>query len=208
VEEALESDPKVDASTIAVSAADGHVTLRGAVDRFAERRAARRVASEVFGVVAVDDRLEVRFLDVQRRRDAQLRARILRLLMRDDRVPSTIDATVEDGFVTLTGRAEWPYQRDAAKLDAACVVGELDIFDRIEIAQPELDAQLIHGAIESELRRQATGDGLAIAVSLSDGTATLKGRVSSAAERDAAVAAAEATPGVVAVDDRLRIDHA
>jgi osmotically-inducible protein OsmY len=152
VEEALEYDSTVDASTIAVAAVDGHITLRGAVDRFAEPLAARRVASQVFGVVTVDDQLDVRFFDIQRRKDAQVRARILRLLMRDDRVPPSIDARVEEGFVTLTGRADWPSQRDAARFDASCVVGEFDIFDRIKIAPQDGDAESAPGGDRGPVR--------------------------------------------------------
>ena len=32
----------------------------------------------------------------------------------DSLVPATIDADVTDGYVTLTGKAEWQYQRDEA----------------------------------------------------------------------------------------------
>ena len=34
--------------------------------------------------------------------------------MLDSLVPKTVDAKVEDGFVTLTGTADWQYQRDEA----------------------------------------------------------------------------------------------
>jgi osmotically-inducible protein OsmY len=136
VEEQLAWEPNIDADTIAVVVLDGHVTLRGTVGSVQEKQGAERIAARVFGVVAVEDRLEVRRLDSKKRRDAELRADILQALMLDDRVPSSIDGKVEDGVVTLTGSADWHYQRDAAKLTAASSSGRLDVIDEIEIEWP------------------------------------------------------------------------
>jgi len=136
VEEQLAWEPNIDADTIAVIVLDGHVTLRGTVGSVQEKQGAERIAARVFGVVAVEDRLEVQRLDSQKRKDAELRADILHALMFDDRVPSSIDVKVEDGVVTLTGSADWHYQRDAAKLTAARNTGRLDVIDEIEIEWP------------------------------------------------------------------------
>lgn len=59
VEEELAWDPNVDAKSIAVSAVDGHVTLRGTVGSVREKLEAQKVAAAVFGVVAVKDELQV-----------------------------------------------------------------------------------------------------------------------------------------------------
>jgi osmotically-inducible protein OsmY len=136
VEEQLAWEPNIDANAIAVIVVDGHVTLRGTVGSVQEKQAAERVAARVFGVVAVEDQLDVRRLDSQKRKDAELRADILQALMLDDRVPSSIDVTVEAGVVALTGCAGWHYQRDAAKLTAARSTGRLDIVDEVEIVWP------------------------------------------------------------------------
>jgi osmotically-inducible protein OsmY len=136
VEEQLAWEPNLDSDAIAVIVVDGHVTLRGTVGSVQEKQVADRIAARVFGVVAVEDQLDVRRLDTQKRKDAQLRADILQALMLDDRVPSSIDVTVEDGIVALTGWADWHYQRDAAKLTAARRVGSLEVVDEIEIVWP------------------------------------------------------------------------
>jgi osmotically-inducible protein OsmY len=112
VTEELLWDPKVDSSAIAVSADDGKVTLRGTVGSLREKREAAAVAARVFGVIAVDNELQVRLLDEAKRSDAQLRKDVLQALMLDDLVPPTVDAKVDGGFVTLTGTAEWQFQRD------------------------------------------------------------------------------------------------
>jgi osmotically-inducible protein OsmY len=136
VEEQLAWEPDIDANAIAVMVVDGHVTLRGTVGSIQEKQVAERIAARVFGVVAVEDQLDVRRLDSHKRADAELRADILQALMLDDLVPSSIDVKVEDGVVALTGCADWDYQRDAAKLTAARSIGRLDVVDEIEIVWP------------------------------------------------------------------------
>jgi osmotically-inducible protein OsmY len=61
----------------------------------------------------------MRLLDEFRHEDAELRGDVLQALMLDTLVPSSIDATVEDGGVTLTGRVDWQFQRDEAEFVAA-----------------------------------------------------------------------------------------
>ena len=81
-------DPKVDNSSIAASAADGKITLRGTVGSLREKREAKTAAERVFGVIAVDNQLQVRLLNGQRREDAELRGDVLQALMLDSLVPT------------------------------------------------------------------------------------------------------------------------
>src|ERR1700742_103398 len=122
-------DPKVDNVAIAVSANDGTVTLRGTVGSLREKREAQKAAQRVVGVVSVDNQLQVRLMVGERRADAELRGDVLQALMLDSLIPKTVDAKVDDGFVTLTGTANWQYQRDEAEFVASNIVGALDIFD-------------------------------------------------------------------------------
>src|SRR6266404_511706 len=126
-------DPKVDNTAIAVSADDGKITLRGTVGRLREKHEAKRAAQRVFGVTSVDNKLQVKLMNDQKRADAEIRGDVLQALMLDSLVPKTIDAKVDDGFVTLTGTADWQYQRDEAEFVAANVVGALDLFDEIDL---------------------------------------------------------------------------
>src|SRR5882757_6123075 len=123
VNEELLWDPKVDSEEIAVAADDGTVTLRGTVGSFRQKREARKAAERVFGVVSVDNQPDVRILNEHRREEADLRGDVLRALKLDSLVPTTVDVTVKDGFVTLTGTAYWQYEREEAEFIAGNVIG-------------------------------------------------------------------------------------
>jgi osmotically-inducible protein OsmY len=113
----------VDSRAIAVSADDGSITLRGRVGSFREKREAEKAAARVYGVTEISNELQV--LNGSRRDDADLRGDVLQALMLDSLVPKTVDAKVRGCFVTLTGTAEWQYQRDEAEFLTASVPGVL-----------------------------------------------------------------------------------
>jgi hypothetical protein len=56
-------DPKLDNSSIAVSASDGTITLRGTVGSLREKREATKAAQRVFGAISVDNQLQVKLMD-------------------------------------------------------------------------------------------------------------------------------------------------
>ena len=199
-------DPKVDSAAIAVSADDGRITLRGTVGSLHEKREAKKAAERVFGVISVDNQLQVRLLDDRKRGDAELRGDVLQALMLNSLVPSTIDAKVDDGFVTLTGTAHWQYQRDEADHVASSIVGALDVFNEIEL-KPEPSAHDVKKDIKGAFKRNAKLDADFLDVSTSNGTVTIKGTVSSWAEHDEALDAAWAAPGVTSVHDRMTVAY-
>jgi osmotically-inducible protein OsmY len=208
VKNELTWDPKVDAEAIAVSAEDGRVTLRGTVGSLREKREAKKAAERVWGVVYVDDHLDVRLLNGHRRDDAELRADVLQALLLDSQVPGSVDVEVADGLVTLTGTASWQYQREEAEFVAANIVGALDVINEIELRHPPApDPVDVEHAIQGALTRAARIDANRLHVSVSDGTVTIKGTVRSWAEHDDALAAAWATPGVVSVHDRITLAY-
>ena len=200
-------DPKVDSAAIAISADDGVVTLRGTVGSFREKREAKQDAERVYGVENVNNELQVRILDANRRDDADLRGDVLRALMLDTLVPPTIDAKVNDGWVILTGSAEWQFQRDEAEFIAANVLGVAGMINQIELMAPMPSAGDVKQSIKKAIERNAKLDAEAVSVESSNGTVTISGTVSSWSEHDDAVSAAWAAPGVRRVKDQILVAY-
>jgi osmotically-inducible protein OsmY len=198
-------DPKVDSEAIAVSVSEGNITLRGTVGSLREKREAQKAARRVFGVTSVDNQLQVRLLGD--RSDAELRGDVLQALMLDSLVPTTVDAKVTDGFVTLTGTANWQYQRDEAEYVTSNIVGALDVFDEIDLERPTPKAGDVQHSIKKAFKRNAALDAEDLSVSTDNGTVTIKGTVSSWAQHDEAIDAAWAAPGVTSVADRMTVAY-
>ena len=199
-------DPKLDSTAIAVSADDGKITMRGTVGSLREKREAKKAAERVFGVISVDNKLQVRLLNDDRRADADLRGDVLQALMLDSLIPKTVDAKVDDGFVTLTGTANWQYQRDEAEFVASNIVGALDVYDEIDLAATPKAGDVQH-SIKKAFKRNAALDAGDLHVSTDNGTVTVKGTVSSWAEHDEAIGAAWAAPGVSSVRDQMTVAY-
>src|SRR5216683_283608 len=126
--------------------------------------------------------------------------------MLDSLVPKTVDVKVEDAFVTLTGTADWQYQRDEADFVASNIVGTLDVFDEIEIEHPTPDRGDVKESIKKAFKRNAALDANDLHVSTDNGSVTVKGTVNSWAEHDEAIDAAWAAPGVSSVHDDYSAD--
>ena len=203
----LSWDPQVGSEAIEVSAASGMVTLRGTVTSIRLKRAGSRAAARVRGVTRVANELRVQIPDKDRRDDEDLRGDVLEALMLDVSVPMTVDAQARDGFVTLTGTAQWHCQREAAEFRTANVPGVAGIDNAISLTQTP-DAREARDAIRAAFRRDAAleADGLSVETS-SDGLVILSGTVSSWTAHDHAVAAAWSAAGVTGVDDRIGVEY-
>jgi osmotically-inducible protein OsmY len=202
----LSLDPRTGGEAIRVSAANGAVTLEGAVGSLRLKQAASRAAARVRGVTGVVNELQVHIPPADRRTDEDLRGDVLEALMLDVSVPMTVNARARDGFVTLTGTAEWQYQRQAAESRTVRVPGVADIDNTITLTQTP-DARAARDAISAAFRRNAVLDAAVLSVATaSGGLVILSGTVSSWAAHDEAAAAAWSVPGVVQVEDRIRVE--
>jgi osmotically-inducible protein OsmY len=197
-------EPAIDSQEVAASARDGEVTLRGTVGSFREKLMAREAAQRVVGVTSVRNELEVRPLHGFARDDAEVRGAVLQAMMLNSAVPETIDARAEDGVVTLTGKADWQYQRQEAEVVAGNVPGVLLVDDQVELTRRP-HAHDVEKSIEKAFKRNAKIDAKGLTVGTSDGTVMLSGEVRSWAEHDEAVAAAWSAPGIVDVEDDIRV---
>jgi osmotically-inducible protein OsmY len=207
VREELCWDPRVDSAAIAVSASDGEVTLRGTLGSFRQKREAQKVAERVYSVTSVRNELDVRILDEHGRQHADLRGAVLQAMALDGLIPRTVDAKADSGSVTLTGTAAWQYQREEAEFVAGNVPGVVDVDNQITLTSPQPKAGDVKQSIERAFQRNAKLDAEGLLVKTYGNTVLLSGAVSSWDERDAAVAAAWAAPGVAAVKDQIVVEY-
>ncbi len=200
-------DPKVDNAAIAVSADDGVVNLRGTVGSLRQKREAKKDAERVWGVKSVNNDLQVRLLNDDRREDADLRGAVLQALMLDSLVPATVGADADDGMVTLKGKANWQFQRDEAETVATNIAGVVSVENAIELVPPSPSTEDLEHSLKKAMERNAKLDADSVSVESSNGTVTLRGTVSSWADHDEAVSAAWAAPGVTRVKDHILVAY-
>jgi osmotically-inducible protein OsmY len=198
-------DPSIEASHVGVQVEDGIVTLSGQVPSFIEKEAARRAAQRVAEVKGVAVDLHVVLPGHSERTDADLAKSASSMLAWSTLVPKdVVKVSVEDGWVTLTGKADWAFQRDAAVDCVNSLIGVKGVVNRIEVAARASSGD-VKTRIEAALQRRAHLDTKSVSVSVADGTVTLSGRVDSLAERTTMENAAWSAPGVRQVIDKLTV---
>ena len=199
----LEWDPEVDASGIGVAAKSGAVTLTGFIDSYAGKLAAERAAKRVRGVRAVANDIDVRLR--LERTDADIAADIVRALELHARIPSSVQAAVHGGHVTLTGHVNWLYQHYDAEKAVRHVRGVRNVLNRITVAPMAAERDVRHRIAEA-LHRNADIDARHIVVTVEEGRAILTGRVATWLQRESAERAAADAPGIVRVDNRVVVE--
>lgn len=205
VEDELEWEPRIDAADIGVAVERGIVTLMGHVSTFAEKLAAENAVKRVKGVRGIAQELEVRLTGRAHTADDEIAARAADVLEWDVSVPKgAIQLKVQNGFVTLTGEVDWKYQRDAAQFRLASLPGVKGVSNTIKVRQRPTPAD-VKDRIERALMRSAETEAKAIQVSVRDGKVTLEGKVDAWHDRDVAEQAAWSAPGVVDVEDNIRL---
>ena len=110
----LDWEPSVDAAQVGVTVEQGRVTLTGHVPVYAEKYLAGEVAKRVHGVRALANEIEVRPTDAHVRDDEVLASAALHALEWDAKVPNEhLSITVEEGWITVEGTVEEPFQKAA-----------------------------------------------------------------------------------------------
>jgi osmotically-inducible protein OsmY len=202
---ALDWEPSVDAAHVGVTVERGVVTLSGSVKTFHEKWEAERVTRGVYGVRAIANELSVTPREGLPRTDSVIAEAAANALAWNVAVPaSTVKATVSDGFVTLTGKADWQFQRVAAEKAVRHLHGVRGVIDLIELT-PHVKAIDVKARIEDAFKRSAEVDAGHVHVEATEGAVLLTGTVRTFSERAAAERAAWSAPGVTTVDDRLAV---
>ena len=139
------------------------------------------------------------------RGDAEIaRSARRRLQWLNDLPRHTLEVTVDNHWVWLSGEVTWDYQRRAALSALRDLPGVAGISDRVGLAPTAL-AAAIRYEIEAELRIRAGTRTQGIEVAIARVDVTLSGSARSQAERDFACRLAAATPGVRRVIDNIDI---
>jgi osmotically-inducible protein OsmY len=128
----LLSEPRINATYIEVAASKGVVRLAGYVERHLEKWLAKLTAAHVSGVSAVTEDIEVRFPRSAQLSHDEIVGRALYLLSLDVAIPpDRLIVKFENGWITLTGELDTPYQKNSAELDVCNLRGVLGVTNKI-----------------------------------------------------------------------------
>jgi len=173
------------------------------VDSYAEKWGAERAAKRVSGTRAVAIELDVKLRSSDKRSDSDIALSAVNRMQWQTTIPKeSIQVTVENGVITLSGEVVWNYQRDAAVAAVRNLSGVVGVINQI-LVKPKLNAIAIKGDIEAALKRHATLEAQQIKVLLDGDKVTLTGKVPTWSEKNLAVNAAWNSPGVRHVVDQV-----
>jgi osmotically-inducible protein OsmY len=202
----LKFEPSIREAEIGIAAKGGVVTLTGFVDSYAEKFAAERTAERVGGVKAVADEIKVKLPGTHQRSDTDIAHAVVNALRWDIQVPDDrLKATVEEGWIALEGDVEWQYQKWAAEGAVRNLTGVKGVTNLIAVKPKNASTHEVGQKIKDSMRRHAERDADRITIDAKDGRVTLRGSVSSFAERKDAEHAAWQAQGVTSVDDQIAV---
>lgn len=198
-------DPAINAAGIGVMVRDGVASLTGHLDTFSEKHAVERAVRRVAGVRGIALELDVKLAPQHKRSDSEIAQAASMALRLNSLVPDgKVQVEVEKGWINLTGELDWGYQRSSAEQCVRSLTGVRGLVNHITI-KPHASGANIGTQIAAALARQAAREARHIDIDVAGGVVTLRGKVHSLAERDAAVGAAFSARGVLRVVDKLEV---
>lgn len=198
----LEWDSQLDATDVGVTARGGVVTLTGYIDSYAGKLAAERAAKLVRGVRAVANDIQVRL--TLERTDSQIAVDIDAALRSRFAIPASVQATVHQGHVTVTGTAPTYFVRALAAETVRGTRGVKDVSNYIRV-EPAAAVRDVRRRIVEALHRSAEVNAHNITVTVDGSKVRLAGEVTSWAEIEAVESAVAHALGVTDVDNRLTV---
>jgi len=201
----FERDPSIHAAAIGVTVKDGQVGLFGEVSSFAEKCNAEAAAQRASGTNANAFDMTVKLSAFGLRTDADIAQSAQIALDGTAGLPEhAFQVMVEAGCVTLTGRAQWQFERQAAFDAVRHLVGVTGVENCISI-QPKTALVAVAADIEAALKASVAADANDISVALHGCDLTLSGRIANWADRDRVTRLAWGTPGVRHVLDNMTL---
>ena len=185
VSEALQDDPRIVASGVAVKTNDGIVELSGSCRSLTGKKFADTEAKKIKGVLGVIDKLKV---EPEFRYDWDIAQDIRHRLLDSAFIRShALDVTVKDGYATLTGEVDSWAQKQWADLLAGEVRGVKDIKNNLKVdySSERPDKEIAQDVVAS-IARDAYLTDLPITATVKDGTVTLTGSVGNWFQKDRA----------------------
>jgi osmotically-inducible protein OsmY len=183
VEDELRSDPKVDATHIAVAVRNGSVVLTGFVRNYLQKIHAERDATRVVGTRIVANDIEVRLPYINKRSDPEIVGQAVEKLKMELPYSSQfIMVTAKDGWLKLEGTLEWNYQRAKAEKVVCALCGVIGVSNEI-VLKPAAAASGIKNQIEDAMKRSVELDARQITVESAGMKITLRGGLRSWANR-------------------------
>ena len=200
----LEFDPSIDAAHIGLAVDDGVVTLTGHVSTYEEKLATEQAVRRVKGVKAIAQEIEVRYKYQLKTDDDQIARRAADVLDWNLVPADSVLVTVQKGWVTLSGKVDWQYQKVAAEFAVSKLAGVSGVTNLIEL-KPHAEPKDVKHKIMSALHRSAQVEANHVQVTVIGGKVRLDGKVKAWYERDIVERAAWSAPGVTQVEDNLRV---
>lgn len=205
LEAELAWDRSVDASRITVRVRNGIATLSGEVPAHGDKWNAERAAQRVPGVRALRVELRIHPVASGPHPDAEITRAAERALKATACLPPAgLHVAVTNGWITLSGQVDWPYQKEAAVAEVRYLPGVSGVNDQMSV-NPWVSSAAIKSDIERALKHHGGMDGARISVEVMGDHVTLKGTVPGSAERRVARHSAWSSAGVRRVSDQLTI---
>lgn len=191
---------------------DGVATLTGTVDLYQYKADAQKRALHTKGVTAVRNQIEVTGNNVS---DAELEKKLVDKLSYDQvgfgHVFDAVSVKVQNGVVTVGGRAHNYVNRDSALALVATTPGVKDMVDEVEVDPVSTMDDQTRMAVEravygfTTLNKYAIDPARPIRISVQNGHVELYGVVQSEADKNAAFIQANQVPGVFSVKNYLQV---
>lgn len=204
----LAFEPTLDAAHIGVSVEDGIVTLSGHVRSYAEKVAAEAAVARVKGIRGIAEALAIVTPDGRRQDDAELVRQAISMIEWNTHIPAgAVRVKAENGWLTLVGEVDSFFERRGAE-DAVHRLRSIKGVTNLINMRPDAGALDVEARVAAVLARDTRLMGHDIRAEVFGGRVQLTGTVNGLPARNLAERAAWGVPGVVWVDNHLKIEPA